>query len=89
MNHLLKTLDAPLEYLLTIHHWIAVSGYGPDYAEMMTLLGVSSKNAVGEMLRVLEEKLGLIEREPGISRAIWLTPDGLAKVDEVHRAVGV
>lgn len=77
---------ARIEYLLAIHHWTRVSGFAPNYPELAALLNVTSKHAIGEMLGILET-LGFVEREHGIPRAVWLTPAGLAKVDEVHRAI--
>ena len=62
------------EVLTSIHHYVEQHGFPPTIAELTTILGIRSANAVRDHLRTLARK-GVIELTPAASRGIrLLTP---------------
>ena len=60
-----------LEVLEQLHHYVEQHGFPPTIAELATVLGINSPNAVRDHLRALARK-GAIELTPTASRGIRL-----------------
>ncbi len=61
--------DRQRQLLSFIESYMSEHNYPPSFDEMRSALGVSSLNAIAEMVTALERK-GYIHRQPGRSRAI-------------------
>lgn len=64
-----------LKLLTFLRDYHRENQYPPSTREMMGCLGVSSSNAVGEIVAKLEHR-GLIQRTPGRQRSVVLTGRG-------------
>ena len=84
-----KTNRTRVETLKYIYNYRALHRYGPSVRAIREHFNLKSTSPVTTRLRTLE-KLGYIERVPGIAHAIWVTKAGAKFVkdykDEVERA---
>ena len=78
-----------VETLKFIHKYRAQHRYGPSVRTLRDHFHLKSKSPALARFRILE-KLGYIEREPGIAYAVWVTKAGRQFIkdfeDEVERA---
>ena len=63
------------EALQWINVFMRAQGHAPTIREIGTALGISSTNAVMDLVRALERK-GLLTRKPGRARTMRITPLG-------------
>jgi repressor LexA len=67
------------ELLQVIQRHVEAKGWPPSYVELRAALGLSSSNAVADLVRACVSK-GLLEREPRRARGLRVTEAGRAEV---------
>ena len=69
--------DRQREVLAAIEQYIRAYGYPPSFRELGALMGVTSTNAVEDVLAALERR-GYIRRTPRIARGIVIVKGATA-----------
>lgn len=67
------------DLLHAVQAHVEAHGWPPSYAELRAVLGLSSSNAVADLVNACVSK-GLLEREPRCARALRITEAGRLEV---------